>query len=1145
MYTKINKLIMDVKEFIQRFHNLPGATIGAKRKSLFILLQSLPSDQSALITSITPKNHLEQLFKLEVLIRLQNIPHLIEVLKCEEELLPAKLLKNKWFCQKLASILDEDSSNFVNTILPFTSFVIRMRIIAKLALYGTKMDNVYDDIYKRYGFHIATKVLVGCSESKIRNVLQNGDVVLSPRDLKILYLKHPQVFQFYLKQNGSIDDDSVLSFVARRDKKTFLELMKIFNLRANIGKRLTRHLLNTYKDLIIAQAKTLSTCLRMKTVMKTLSQDDFKRYFFNCLPENFKRLRNVSYEMQQKIGEKYYKLLLEGMKEVYNKSLYDYPDYVSEDMTRFMDVEEREKWIELKKKSGTPEADLVKFMRPSLSIPWIKNKINVTSAVTSRDDLACLLLETCKINNDLDALAEVLEYFCNRHRNDNESVIRNFLFKLKNLYEVEKLEERHWKCINTLNNILDMKGHNSYFGYDYELKYVEFLFSSKKLTDKHVYKFLKLTKGVNYWENKLKSEPLKKIFLLKTIELMPELTDKKEEIHLLDLSTINWIFCWNKKHPNDQINFLNYPRLVESFHKAQNEALNKAKFNQRSTTLSHLYKTIICTKEKSQFREDTIKNYLLLDYHFYNETIDFWLLKHEPEIVHKNFDKWAAHIQRVDLQLINLLKKYSHFSFAERMVKRCVENVKNDRETLYTILAMLMPTQDFTQLIAPFYPPNNKIDEANDEERKKGYRALAICESLKYATGFVLPTIITYCKGDFLGRALESLYYQFYHTPENKLSVFINELSSRAVSVRKHAIFLTCQVATAEDTQNLIKKYLETERNISVQKHLFTAALKYFTKNPSEDFWECVTICMTNLDKNDNESFDLLIDVSKIPQKYKGRHVMLVWEMLKVSEDLAPKRTSLLSSIPSDVFKDFPMHFLTEIITNNFLQCNSKCKNSINDFVISTILHTSYTSDIINLIFDILTKVKTASFVTLGEEKNARQLVLRFVANFVSTMETDEGDYQILQLFSDRWHGLFGVGEAIQEHLKISFALFNLEAKKDLIKFSNAVAGLLNTLVPKYGIIVVNTFASELKNSLASFLRCYGDWNEDFYKFCLNLLENWKDLTIYLLVIKLLPSKEPSQDQTKALFKEIVDRLKQFPDESIQLLMNLYITNME
>ncbi|EFA02631.2 hypothetical protein TcasGA2_TC008351 [Tribolium castaneum] len=1139
---------MDVKEFTQRFHNLAGVTIGEKRKSLFILLRNLPSDQSALITSITPKNHLEQLFKLEVLIRLQSIPHLIEVLKCEEELLPAKLLKNKWFCQKLASILDEDSSNFVNTILPFTSFVIRMRIIAKLALYGTRMDNVYDDIYKRYGFHIATKVLVGCSESKIRHVLQNGDVVLSPRDLKILYLKHPQVFQFYLKQNGTIDDDSVLSFVARRDKKTFLELMKIFNLRANIGKRLTRHLLNTYKDLIIAQAKTLSTCLRMKTVIKTLSQDDFKRFFFNCLSETFEGLRYASYEMQRKIGKKYYKLLLEGMKEVYNKSLYDYPDYVSEDMMRFMDVEEREKWIELKKKSGTPEADLVKFMRPSLSIPWIKNKINVTSAVTSRDDLACLLLETCKINNDLHALAEVLEYFCKRHRNDDESVIRNFLYKLSNLYKIEKFEERHWKCINTLNNILDMKGHNSYFGYDYELKYVEFLFSNKKLTDEHVYKFLKLTKGVNYWENKVKSEPLKKIFLLKTIELMPELTDEKKGIHLEDLLIISWIFGWNKKHPNDQINFLSYPRLAESFRKAQNEALNTTEFNLKRRTLSHLYETIICTKEKSQFREDTIKNYFLLDYPFYNETIDFWLLKHEPEIVDKHFEKFADHILgtvRPNWQIVNILKKYSQFHFAERLVKRCVENVKDGRETLFMFLAALMLTQDFVQIIAPFYPPNNKIDESSEEERMKGYRAFAVSASLKYATGFVLPTIITYCKGDFLGGALECLYYHFYHTPENKLSAFINELSSRAVSVRKHAIFLTCQVATVEDTQNLIKKYLETERNISVQKHLFTAALKYFVKNPSEDFWECVTICMKNLDKNDNESFDLLVDVSKIPQKYKARHVMLVWEMLKVSEDLAPKRTSLLSSIPSDVFKDFPMHFLTEIITNNFLQCDSKCKNSINDFVISTILHTSYTSDIINLIFDILTKVKAASFATLAEEKNARQLVLRFVANFVSTMETDEGDYQILQLFSDRWHGLFGVGEAIQEHLKISFALFNHEAKKDLMKFSNAVAGLLNTLVPKYGIIVVNTFASELKNSLASFLHCYGGWNEDFYKFCFNLLENWKDLTIYLLVIKLLPSKEPSQDQTKALFREIVERLKQLPDESIQLLMNLYITNME
>lgn len=1128
---------MEVNDFIQHFHNLDGITIGEKRKSLFLLLKNIPSDHSSLITSLTPKTYLEEFFHLEVLIRLQSLPHLIEILKSEKEYLAAKLLKNKWFCQKLASILDEDSSNFVNTVLPFTTFVIRMRIIAKLATYGTKLDKLYDEIYNRYGLYVASKLLVGCSESKIRSVLEKGEVKLSHRDLKLLYTKDPILFLEYSKQYNRCIDESVFNFIVRRDNAVFFEI-----LGAKIGKRLTRKFLKTHKNKLITCAKTFDKAIHLRTVYKTLNQEDFKQFFFNCFPKDIENLRFGLSDIRNLVKTKYYRFLFEGVEKVYNKSLYDFPDVVDENLMDIMDLEERQKWISIKKQNGTPEADLIKYMKTSDSIPLIKRKIDVTSTITTREELLCLLVTTCRINQDFDALAEVIEYVSNRHRNDNESTLRNFLYELERSFELEKLGERHWNSIIKISNILDSRGHKSYFGYDFSLKYVEFLFANNKLTDERILFLLKLSEGLNNWEYKLTDKKLKKVLLLKMIEFLPKVIEetKKGEVYLDDLLVMSWIFDWNKKN-KDKVSLSDFPRLEESFRKALQEAARGDNQERRLISLKDRLREIICTKESSELRDLSLKNYFLLDHRFFDEATDFFLVKFEPGLVHENFDKFFDHVLNSyfpNIQLLDLLKKYSHFSFAERTVKHVTEKIKSEDTwgMKFVILAVLMQTEEYLQLTSQFYPTVDKLSQENDEEWKTRCTADSIARSFKYSQGPVLPEIIKYCKRDFLGCALESLYYQFYHTPENKLSAFITELSSKAVSVRKHAIFLTCNVGNVQDTQNLFKKYIESERNISVQKHLFTAALKYFVKNPTEEFWECLKLCMTNLDKDDNESFESLVRIDQIPEKFQTRHVIFVWEMLKKSENLAPKKMDLLISIPSGIFKDFPLHFLVEIIREHFLK--DDC--AINNFVISSIFYTSYTSDIMDVVFDTLNKIKT-----FNQEKNIRQMVIRFVRNIVSNMECDEKNLEILRLFSDRWHSLFGIAEAVQEHLKISFALRHLESKKDLLGFSNTIPELLNSLVPKFGIVIIDAFASELQISLRAFLGCFGELSEDFYKFCLHLLKNNNDLTIYLLIIKLLPNKEPVNNKAKEVFSEIIGTLKQVPDESIQMLMNFYLTNMD
>jgi hypothetical protein len=117
---------------------------------------------------------------------------------------------------------------------------------------------------------------------------------------------------------------------------------------------------------------------------------------------------------------------------------------------------------------------------------------------------------------------------------------------------------------------------------------------------------------------------------------------------------------------------------------------------------------------------------------------------------------------------------------------------------------------------------------------------------------------------------------------------------------------------------------------------------------------------------------------------------------------------------------------------------------------------------------------------------------------------------------------MFTTTETFKEHLIISFNLLFLEAGKDLTRFSDTIAEFLDNLVSIYGVVIVDVFASELNYSLKSLLRCYAEPNEDFFAFCLNIFKKWDNLVFYLLLIKLLPTKEPSEDDLRRVFHELV-----------------------
>ncbi|KAJ3657513.1 hypothetical protein Zmor_009309 [Zophobas morio] len=1126
---------MDVPTFVDKFHTLQGPTLADKQKTFNSLLTNIPADHDALLSSLTPTTHFETLLKLQLLLRLKRTPDLLQVLKNEHELLPAKLLKNKWFCQQLAATLDDNSAGFVDAVLPHTSYVIRQRIITKLAVYGTKLDTVYEEVRTRYGAHIASPLVVACTPSKIEQVLTSDRVALTPLCQKLLYQKQPQLFTKYAKNV----EDSVYHYVARRNLEDFVELNKSGCVGGALGKHLTRRLLTSAKEVVIAQAGNFSCVIHLKTVIKVLTDHELKQFFFNCSPQTIDNHRSyyshIGFSALTKaLGTRYYRLLFDNVATKFHKSLYDFPNLVDNKMLETMDSEERLKWVSIKKKSGTSD-DLVPFLTSEDAIGLIKKKINVTSSISTREQLVRDLVKTCQVNGDLNALAEVGEYVCSRHRNDNECVLISFVGSIESLFSLEKLGERHWESINQILKIVKV----DWIRGNFDLKYIEFLFREKKLSDEKICDFYRTKK--EWYRTEIKE--LRKVLLLKFIDLVPQF--EKENLEYTDLKYLKYILDWNSQADKDnQIRLSDHPRLIQSLQKSMTMAIEVDSYIPELHLLSPILTTLICTKRQSDLRAEAIQNYFTTGFRFFNQNIDMWLLKHQPWVIDNHLDKFLEHLFHgftPNLSLLNYIKTFTPPSFQRKVVNHALANLAKfeNIDVIFHVLVILEPPQAFLEHIAPFYPSGDKVLDETDDDRRQSNVATAIASSFKYATSVqVLPKLIQYCKGDFLRYSLESLYYLFYHSPENQLSSFVNDLSSKAVSVRKHSIFLTCIVGSVADVQKLVTRFIENERNVSVQKHLFTAALKYFIRNPSDEFWQCVKVCMSKLDKNDSESFDLLVNIDRIPHKYQTQHVIFVWDILNKSENSRPR---LLSSIPVPVFTELPLDFLLEVITNNFFQTESSCANVIDNFVVTSLTHSIHKNRVLDTVFQLIKKVKITD-CSLPEEVANRKKLSSFVDNLVSSVTLSD-DYTILPAFSQRWHDLFSVTQAMQEHLRLSFALLYLQGGKDLTQFATAVAEFLDNLVTTYGVVVVDCFASVLKKSLMSFLCCYNESNEALFKFVLYLVGK-DNLVFYLLAIKLLPEEPPEEDAAKKLFEEVVRVLRQVPQESIQMLMNVYVMDL-
>ncbi|KAL3265231.1 hypothetical protein HHI36_009445 [Cryptolaemus montrouzieri] len=258
-----------------------------------------------------------------------------------------------------------------------------------------------------------------------------------------------------------------------------------------------------------------------------------------------------------------------------------------------------------------------------------------------------------------------------------------------------------------------------------------------------------------------------------------------------------------------------------------------------------------------------------------------------------------------------------------------------------------MPQQDLLLYLKKYSPKVAKIDKlSGDEDVQKKYEIqCSLAKNLKLTSNIkeFLPDLLEYCHGDVLRSSLPSLYSSFYRIPVNQLYSALEKISMNAVSVRKHAIFLSSLLLPLDE---LLLKYqgIQYEKNSSVKQHIFLSCYKFFAKNNLPECWPILRDYIDHLEKNQKDVLKVIIQVSQVPKQYRPIFIEHVWFILnklkKENVKLDENMNSLLNNLKKQDIICLKDTFCMDLIESNLFGIDEcSMEDSVFDFVRKFLLY--------------------------------------------------------------------------------------------------------------------------------------------------------------------------------------------------------------
>lgn len=996
---------------------------------------------------------------------------------------------------------------------------------------------------------------------------------MRPNQVLHLFNKNSELLEIYLdyykkKSNIPYKESKISNCIAKKNPDLLFKLEKEEKIYVSrLGRRTTKNVIDLVKTDVRQDFKRYQTFFNQLVLIKNLGED-FKDVYLKIFP---KKSSEVCHYSECKTILKYYPKN-KRWPLFANTFHTKFPDkninsYLGEDITLLNPSREvMGTWAEHVYKKENRDV-FIKYMSSSKAIPVLKEKINLTSESGKRIELVELLLGTCKVNEDFAALEEVLKYFCFRHRNEDLNFRQSFLSRLDGEFKLDDFNETHWKYINEQIKIMKIQKEVQFWRIERFLeKHLEFVFKTGRDFKDYVIDYIKYNCQEDAYSKfalNFKNPEVERKILIEILKVFPDIeTSLPGNLQQIKIALMKRLFTLSEEFPDYFIDFNNYEYLKLFLNKEirdfsnkndtfyqfiNNLLLYKLKFPQvkllnnddevmklivkicQNNGYSYLNTCIhkfILKKIRNNFENQLLNSYFnIISIKNPDFVIINWFLKYEPTILVPFFTEICKKFIIFDGKLIKLL---SHFGFDDETKRiyttKLDSDVSDDYLNVVEVLQKLLPTNEYATLINnKFIPIKPKLD-LNDEDQTKTYKIqCTIAKNLHRVEQplALLDIVPKFCVGDYFQSALPALQSVFYRSIENQLYSHMEALAEKAaISVRKHALFLSCEILKQQYVLELLQS--KEESNVSSEKHLFLATLKYYIKNPREDLWELLIKNLYTIVKNDTETLERLANIN-IPKKYKARYIEKCWEFFEkiklddVNVDKYFETLLINCTNQTDILVSLPSGFVKNIIDNYYFKTSDSFH--LGRFIIKYLDHKGYTDEtLLTSLLNILVKEKKSNLKDF----------------FSSLWSCSDLPKNFVVAFSKYWNKYFNIADAFEEHVCLHLLL--------LSSISSSSRHLAETCV---------TYINEIISQFS--LNAFGLLHEIFNKFVnsKNNKERYElfyDMVnikpcsfVYILVLQNIIPVDDDEDEHFELYQSIIESIRNVEDPIVKIYYGKYI----
>ncbi|XP_064213474.1 uncharacterized protein LOC103314015 [Tribolium castaneum] len=1098
---------IEARNFLTGFHNVPGATVKEKQTNFFQFLHrniSLKNQQRTLdciSNNLQAVSHLERIFRTDFLIYFRRFSELFQDFKTGDEITLCKLAREDWFF--LQAFKDVGTHELINEVLPSVSYSVKVRILKKLPVGESAADAIFDALCDRYGVFFATVLLAKCSKNKISETLQQYPIKLTTNQLKLIYEKDPNLFVVYfdervrhLGDHTFMNGDPILVFLAQNNPQLFSKLFVKYKFQVRLGRRTTKNYIKSQKSQVLAEPKSFLNVLNSSQIIRKLGPE------IRCILFEKGEKSQFYWSSHLKYFPK--KHQFEIFRSVYDSIYYkkfgsDINAITPEILRLITDPKEREQCAKLlHERSGN--LDYIQYFSSKFFLEYFLEKIDFLNR-DERSRLVKLGVCCCTINNDLNTFLRICELLCNRLKNDDNSVV-SFLYSLcDNPQLVDKFTKIHWKFVYEILAI-EKANRNSMYAITFIWeKYVIFLVENG----------LDLKPILIDWDTLFYSYNIQnnaKVFRAVVCELIE--SGDPYDYELCDCQIAAFCKLYNDRN-EPKIEVWTHARVLNSVKsRLENETIT---YWDNWVTQGISY--VVCQKNSPK----ELKN-LYFKRLGCASTMDGlnWFLRHEPETIEQNIDSFLERIHLISNCSNNFwrhVKKLSFLNIANRVIDFCQEKLRqnefnhSDVRDLVLALALVAPSEVYINYLKTFIPNEFKVDLTNNEVRNL-YSVQ--CTLVRYAHLSVrpetlFPVALQFCKGDYLRRGLGSVYSCVYNTPELEAKKFLAEINQvKAVSVKKHALHLICVVCDVSTTLEFLKT--------APDSHMIV--LKYFAKSPNSLLWNLIEKLVGQTEEKSLNVFKWMLNVTT-PRNYRCKFFEIIWDVLDKFNSTEIKRI-LIKKIDKDCLAELNHDITAKIVKETLFKFEQG-----HDYIAKILMNTNAKFEFFG---EILSDLKKTSSL-----QSRRQLPSFIQILFKNYVKSEKNNDKFVAQISAVFQSVFSLSEAFMENILISCMRLKGQRVENCAKM---IQELNKTVADAYGSVGVNFLGEVLKSRVMSLL-----FPNDRVKLCYCLMQIQDCVSDYVLIIKLLPNKEPKRKDDFLLYEEITKELSRVSDSKVQLLLNL------